>query len=460
MALWYLRAVVNLVRHGAGPAGPNQRRRPRPLGQHRAERDAASGAFRSRSRSRSPAPTSSSTFLSFLPGRLALRSLLVVGLLALLVPTSVAPAQSIDEARDQREATRAEQARVAEELDALKADAATLAEVLSGLDQAIAYQEAKVDAATHALRTAEATVAAAEAEAASTGLRILAIKARVTEAALDSYTGGLARDTEQFLASKTATEASQRRELLDVVRRRYDDDLEELRSLKERQRRASERAALATAEAASVEFVLTAARLELDGQWATQAKLAAVLRGRIGNVEAEVERLESAESNFTAVINQHLAEQAAAEAAARNSAVKVTAAPSFSGASASGFIMPTHGGITSSFGYRLHPILGYSRLHAGIDIGASEGTPVWASKKGEVILAGWNGGYGNCVIIAHAGGFATLYAHMSELAVSEGQTVGQGEIIGWVGSTGASTGPHLHFEIWVGGEPNDPQLFL
>lgn len=384
------------------------------------------------------------------------RVILAVLCVALTMPVwsrAIAPAQSIDEARDQREAARTEQARVAAELDTLKADADTIRSALAGLDEALAYQQAKVETAQAALDRAEATAAAAEAEGVRTAERIAAIRQRVTDAVVDSYTGGLGRDAEQFFASADATEASQRSELLDVVRGGYDEDLEQLRSLKEQQRRAAEATAAAVADAVAVKAELDAASGELDAQRATQAHLAEALQSRIGDVQAEVDRLKAAEDELTAVINQHLAEEAAARGLS-------TATPTLTVASASGFMTPTDGPITSPFGYRIHPILGYSRLHSGTDFGADYGTPVWASKSGEVIFAGWNGGYGNCVIIAHEGGLSTLYGHMSELAVNEGERVGQGETIGWVGSTGASTGPHLHFEVWVGGEATDPMNFL
>ena len=114
----------------------------------------------------------------------------------------------------------------------------------------------------------------------------------------------------------------------------------------------------------------------------------------------------------------------------------------------------------SDFGYRRHPILGTVRLHAGIDIGAPDGSDVYAAKGGEVILAGWNGGYGNCVMIQHDGGVVTLYGHMSAIYVSEGQNVAQGTVVGAVGSTGLSTGPHLHFETIVDGGHQNPLLFV
>jgi murein DD-endopeptidase MepM/ murein hydrolase activator NlpD len=123
-------------------------------------------------------------------------------------------------------------------------------------------------------------------------------------------------------------------------------------------------------------------------------------------------------------------------------------------------IYPCDAEITSSFGWRLHPILGYSRFHSGIDFGASYGTLIRAADGGSVIFAGWYGGYGYTVIINHGGGVTTLYAHTSKLYVSEGQTVQPGEAIAAVGSTGLSTGPHLHFEVRKDGEPVDPIAYL
>ncbi len=111
---------------------------------------------------------------------------------------------------------------------------------------------------------------------------------------------------------------------------------------------------------------------------------------------------------------------------------------------------------TSGFGMRLHPILGYSRLHQGIDFGAASGTPIMAAAAGKVTFAGWHGGHGNYVQVLHRPGLMTAYGHMSRFAVRPGQAVGQGEVIGYVGSTGLSTGPHLHYEVWVNNAPVDP----
>ena len=114
----------------------------------------------------------------------------------------------------------------------------------------------------------------------------------------------------------------------------------------------------------------------------------------------------------------------------------------------------------SPFGWRMHPILGYRRFHAGLDFAASYGSTIHAADSGTVIYAGWYGGYGKAVIINHGKSITTLYGHTSELYVSEGQTVQRGQAIAAVGSTGLSTGPHLHFEVRQDGTPVDPMNYL
>jgi len=122
--------------------------------------------------------------------------------------------------------------------------------------------------------------------------------------------------------------------------------------------------------------------------------------------------------------------------------------------SAAGLIWPVNGPVTSPFGYR------WGRLHSGIDIGVPEGTPIHAAAAGTVVLAAWTGGYGNYTCIDHGGGLATCYAHQSAYAVSAGAHVSQGQVIGYVGSTGHSFGPHLHFEVRLNGVPVDPLGYL
>jgi murein DD-endopeptidase MepM/ murein hydrolase activator NlpD len=122
--------------------------------------------------------------------------------------------------------------------------------------------------------------------------------------------------------------------------------------------------------------------------------------------------------------------------------------------SAAGFIWPVNGPVTSGYGMR------WGRLHEGIDIAAPTGTSIWAAAAGTVIYAGWLGGYGNLVVVDHGNGLATAYAHASAILVFVGQSVAQGETVSLVGSTGNSSGPHLHFEVRVNGVAVDPLLYL
>jgi murein DD-endopeptidase MepM/ murein hydrolase activator NlpD len=122
--------------------------------------------------------------------------------------------------------------------------------------------------------------------------------------------------------------------------------------------------------------------------------------------------------------------------------------------SSQGLIWPVSGPVTSPFGYR------WGRLHAGIDIAAPSGTPIYAAASGTVVLAGWTGGYGNFTCIDHGGALATCYAHQSSYAVGSGAQVSQGQVIGYVGNTGHSFGSHLHFEVRVNGGPVDPLGYL
>ena len=177
----------------------------------------------------------------------------------------------------------------------------------------------------------------------------------------------------------------------------------------------------------------------------------------------EVEGLQRVSAELTARIRsaQQAAASAAAAAASR-SRRSVEAAPPAAHASppeptpvaSSGFMWPVSGTLTSGFGWR------WGRMHEGIDIAAPSGTPVVASASGTVIYSGWMGGYGNLVVVDHGGGVATAYAHLSGYATSTGSSVFRGQTVGYVGSTGNSTGPHLHFEVRINGSPVDPLGYL
>jgi murein DD-endopeptidase MepM/ murein hydrolase activator NlpD len=176
-----------------------------------------------------------------------------------------------------------------------------------------------------------------------------------------------------------------------------------------------------------------------------------------GNLEAARQRKKVSLDKLTAEERADAEEIDALQAVSADLAAKIRAAQAHSSVqhvSGAGFIWPVSAPITSPFGWR------WGRMHEGIDLGAAYGTPIAAAASGVVIYAGWEGGYGNLVVIDHGGGLATAYGHQSRIAVSVGQNVAQGETIGYVGSTGHSTGPHLHFEVRVNGQAVDPLGYL
>ncbi len=199
------------------------------------------------------------------------------------------------------------------------------------------------------------------------------------------------------------------------------------------------------------------------------SELLASIKEDIDNKQAEVDAIYEEEARTNAAIEkmvaeleaQRRAEEAAAAAAAAASGGN--AGGSAGAANATGyFIFPvaSYVYISSRFGERVHPITGELKNHNGMDIAANMGTTVFAADGGKVVLAEWYGGYGNCIMIDHGNGYKTLYGHLSYIGVSSGQTVKQGDSIGQVGSTGNSTGPHLHFEVYSNDTRIDPEQFF
>lgn len=195
----------------------------------------------------------------------------------------------------------------------------------------------------------------------------------------------------------------------------------------------------------------------LQAQLEEEKKLEASRQNELQNSRSEV----GVKKSEVATNNKALQEQINALTAEANRLVKEIQGLQ-SGGNYEGGIMswPVQGKITSPFGYRTHPILKTKELHTGIDIGAKSGTTVCAANGGTVIKAGWNNSYGNLLMIDHGGGIVTLYAHNSSLLVKSGDVVSKGQAVSKVGSTGMSTGPHLHFEVRVNGQYKNPMEWL
>jgi murein DD-endopeptidase MepM/ murein hydrolase activator NlpD len=194
-------------------------------------------------------------------------------------------------------------------------------------------------------------------------------------------------------------------------------------------------------------------KAEYQAQAETQNKLIQRLNGDRLALAAAQEQLEQDSQKLQTLIQQKIAERKAREARAKaNSKIRIRGTGVFA--------FPSNARTSSPFGWRTHPILGYRRFHAGLDFAASYGSTIRAADSGTVIFSGWYGGYGKTLIIDHGRGLTTLYAHCSKLYVAEGQRVQKGQAIAAVGSTGLSTGPHLHFEVRRNGSPVNPAKYL
>jgi murein DD-endopeptidase MepM/ murein hydrolase activator NlpD len=182
------------------------------------------------------------------------------------------------------------------------------------------------------------------------------------------------------------------------------------------------------------------ARAVLEQRKAYKREVLGSLHAEKATIQRELDQLERESSSIEAELRRNYGTK------------KASSVPKYAGR----FQIPVSGRMSSGFGGRYHPILKRNRMHTGVDIAAPTGTAIAAAGDGEVIFAGWRGGYGNCIIIDHGGGVATLYGHCSRLYVGVGKRVSKGDRIAAVGSTGQSTGPHLHWEVRVNGTPVNP----
>jgi len=370
---------------------------------------------------------------------LKVRALFLV-LVAALVCGLVAPAGAASsDPRAQRERARARKAQLAAELNTIKASERELLAAAAVLDDQVLAQAARVDAARQAVAAADAELRETTNSLAETKSLITNLQAQFVDQAVSEYISPRGQKLDDLIQSDDLAATARKHALLDTVAANDKDLLDQLRAARE-DYEIARAAATAASERAQARRANTEDQLsKLERDRARQHKMQQALTARQKEVLGEIDAQAAAEATLTRIIREREAQ---------------------SGKGVSGRIgrggcaWPISGPVTSEYGYR------WGRLHAGIDIGASTGTPIHASAPGTVIFSGQQNGYGNVVIIDHGGGFSTLYAHQSRLAASEGETLPRGGLVGYVGSTGHSTGPHLHFETRYGGEPRNPRLCL
>ncbi|CAI8387115.1 MAG: Lysostaphin [Acidimicrobiales bacterium AG-410-I20] len=370
-------------------------------------------------------------------------------MLALVVVPSAALADSDDirDARDEREAAANAEAAAAEALDVTEAEHQEVSDALTALDDYIELQEAKIATARQAIEAAEAETTLRWIEAAAVDKEIVALREQLQILAVDAYVQSIRPGT--LLEAEDLTAGARKSAILDAVTGDREDLVSHFTALEADREEIARSAEDAIIDAERQQRELEISLVILDQRIVAKEALQDELQDRIGEYEEEVREFEREQYLLAILIDNLIAEEL------RNSAPELTEE------SASGFIMPIEGTIGSrDFGVHVHPIFGTERMHNGVDIGCVMDQPIWAAKAGSVISAGWRNGYGNTVMIEHDGGIVTVYAHLNQVLVSSGHSVNIGELIGKCGSTGWSTGPHLHFETRVGSVPHDPVIFL
>ncbi|HEY2331861.1 MAG TPA: peptidoglycan DD-metalloendopeptidase family protein [Acidimicrobiales bacterium] len=366
---------------------------------------------------------------------LAVGTVAVLGLIGTLVPNAVG---ATADPQAQRNAVRAKKAQLARQLDTLTASEDQLVDAAKALDDDVQGAAADAEAARQASAASEAELVQAQQAVADTQARVETMTKTLVGRAVDQYMAPRTDVGGDLVGTDDLAATASRQTLLDTVAAKDADLLDQLGAAKEDLM--AEQKAVEAANARTLERRRQAEQRlsDLKQAQAEKQKLAAAVEDRKQGVLKEIDAESKAEADLTKIIS------------ARVPAV----VGGNSTATSTGCIWPAKGSVTSEFGMR------WGRLHAGIDVAAPTGTPIWAAKAGTVIFVGQESGYGNTVIINNGGNLTTLYAHMSRFGTSEGQQVQQGQVIGAIGTTGDATGPHVHFETRYGGVPSNPRSCL
>ena len=388
-------------------------------------------------------------------------SVLISILASLLLPASALIAQDdnevIEEAKEQRELKRQEQLAAEAEIALLDAEDLEVVAALEAATSLVNLQEAKAQAAEQRHQAALDTKIQAQEDFLAIASQIEEIEDKAITYAVESYIGMSDRRTEAWFEAEDATIAAHKVALLDLISSNTNDILDQLKLIQEERSYLLTKAATAQEEADTIREELEEVRLKLEAQKAVRAEIKAELdvrRSHWDSVLATAVQEQKDITNFIAAEEERIArelEEARRRAELEARLGQITEA---------GWVLPSPGTITSWFGMRMHPILGYARMHNGVDFNCWTGDPIRAATDGIVITAEYYGGYGYTIIVQHANSISTLYAHLSGYSSQVNDYVVAGEQIGLCGTTGLSTGPHLHFEVRQSGIPVNPVPYL
>ncbi len=380
----------------------------------------------------------------------------LVGLLAAFLIERGSASASVEERLDRtaNKIDRVNQKRgvLSGEIDALNGRIRTIETQVAALrveeraaERRLADKQAELDTAVGELRSA---------------YRELKVLAKKLEVSLDTlrdrlvaiYEAGTTEVSDLVFASEDYSDLIERSEYIEQIQSSDEKLIMRVRELRDRQKTlvlklktVKERIEAVRDQIAEEEEALATARAAVQRRESSLVAARGKRRSALSQLDERVGRLENIRAELQAEIQ--------AEIMAASGVSTLPAGP-MSAPSAAGLVWPLSGTVTSGFGYR------WGRMHEGIDVAVPEGTPVRAAKGGTVILASYYGGYGNYICVDHGGGLSTCYAHLSGYASSTGQRVGRGQVIGYSGNTGSSTGPHLHFEVRINGAAQDPMAYL
>jgi murein DD-endopeptidase MepM/ murein hydrolase activator NlpD len=368
-------------------------------------------------------------------------------------------AQQIQALKNQVDDVSADEAQLLDQLDESKSRLADLNAKVADLDQQRAPVEVALQGAQGHLDDLGSRQLAVEAQLADTQGKLVDARRHMVDRAIAAYTGekGGARYADLLLRVRSIRDLSAASVYVQsalnddrAVVRRYEELKSDVSGLRDRLDNDRSQARSQRDVVASQEQDLSSRRQAQDSlrqqaaaEVATQNDLLGQLQSRKAEFQGQIVALQRQSDALASQLRGRQSGQVLVPSGHGVLAVPIPGAP-----------------ITSGFGPRVHPIYGDVRMHTGIDFGASAGTPIRAAADGVVVSAGPLGGYGNATVIDHGNGLATLYGHQSRIAVSPGQRISRGQIIGYVGCTGLCTGPHLHFEVRVQGTPVDPMQYL
>ena len=363
-------------------------------------------------------------------------------------------AQRLDQIERQRTALEMRERTVKDEIERDTVRRELLTDELSELEAILGEVQGRVDAANSALGAIQTKIASQRRAIANAEKMLAAGIEDIQNRARHIYKHGPSSFLDMFADIKGIGDFVRRVAVVGHVVREDEREIIEVRAV---------RALIleSVRELERLEEKAAAQLATLDAERDRAAAVTSEVRGReqavAGELQASYERLGSIEEQREAY------DRETAELQSESYAIAAFLRGEGSGpakVSPKGMVWPVDGPVTSGYGWREHPVLGGRRFHAGIDIGVPSGTMIAAAGEGTVVFAGLKNGYGNTVIIDHGGGIATLYAHQSRIASAVGNVVQRGQTIGFVGCTGYCTGPHLHFEVRVNGDPTDPMGWL